>query len=150
MLGLNPESREAAELACLEKTRPYYPKRNLTGQPSSVTPLDQATKKGWLLANLYPIPGTKIYSLTGFKVFAKKLGFEGRVITQAGRKIQFPGHPEQRLMALKLKGPLANAIELSKYALIESISLLKELNVKTKSLSKTQDSLENVWEQSYI
>jgi hypothetical protein len=120
---LEPSSREAAELACLEKIDQFRPIIRKPGKRASV---GENEESGLFEANLYRVPGGQDYPLAGFRALAKKLGF---VLVSSGEKSRvalFPGKPKTHLLKVEFKGPRSRASGLARFSLLESIKTIKE------------------------
>jgi hypothetical protein len=123
LTNLRPESREGAELACLEAIRPF--KASVPSLPRSRLTMVGEDSLAQFLASLYPIPGERLRLEKGFTSLAKKLGFGPLSELGQGRAIRFPGKAKAHLLEIRLLGPVLNVFELVKFTLLESINYIK-------------------------
>jgi hypothetical protein len=119
---LGPGTREAAELACLEKIGQFKPKFRAPGRRA---PIGEGEERGLFEANLYRVPGGQEYPLAGFRALAKKLGFELLSKGEKSRAVLFPGRPKSHLLRVTLNGPSLGASGLTRFSLLESIKTIK-------------------------
>jgi hypothetical protein len=127
---LDPQSREAKELGCLEKVRTYDPQRLLAaGELPQKGELPQQGESPWpddFAFSLYRIPGSSRYAQDGFASAARKMGFELQGIWTKGRPVSFPGHPRDFTLEGCFRGLRSDIGELARFSLLESVRFMEK------------------------
>ncbi|MDR1872108.1 MAG: hypothetical protein LBS60_09380 [Deltaproteobacteria bacterium] len=117
--AIAPNTREAAEMACLEKIRPYSPlSTGRLSPPSSDGPAEGDEK---FEVDLFRVPRSSKHPILSFRAMSRDLGFTVDTHKSLGRDTAFPGMAKTSLLTLKLSGPRAVASKLLNYSLLASI-----------------------------